>query len=209
MTTATRARLVDLAERIITIEKQLVTLREPLARYRSVVDAEEVARTEYQRRSAAHNAEIERYVADGCTSDRPSPPCGLLEAEHAYAAATSDAAAARRLTVQADQAIAETQRRLDLLRAERDAAHREAVIEAVETYIADTLAPAVEAKNRAEHRIWNIVDALNERGDFTLAQTVADMVHRCISTVSAPEPEPSRGAAFLGQLAADPCGAQL
>jgi hypothetical protein len=204
-----RRRLIELNGAIADAESQLTELRSPLSRYHDVIRAEETAKAEHERRAVAHSVEIEQWISNACGGDRPEPPCTLIAAERAYAAASIDAAAARRLIVATDHNVVALRHRLDGLRAEREQMVREALVAAVEKHLVDVLALAIDEKNRAEHVVWNLHDALVGRGELTLAQTIAEMVHRGKSGVAAPEPDPSRGAQFLAALMADPAGATL
>jgi hypothetical protein len=201
-TSPSRARLAEFNRRVERLEAELDMKRRPQQRLQLIISTEELARADYERHSLRHAADLEEWIATGCRGDRPEPSPELKASEREFGLAAENAKAASTVLSAANQDIAAKSQELDHLKAARNMAHTEALIEAIEQYRDGVLVPSIASNYAAKKTIRDLIDWFTSRGDRPMVNRINGVLDSV--TVPAPVSEPSKGREFVARLLIDP-----
>jgi hypothetical protein len=203
-----RAQLAELNAQLAAAVENLRRSQTPPARLHALInDLQHAEQTMISQRSQ-YDGEVGRWIANGCAGDRPTPSRELDDAERNLAQAAEDGRAARHMLPQAEAAVGEAAALVGQLTQRRDEAHRQVILQIVDECVEQRLVPALRAAQLVERQIWQIADALHQRGDAAAVARIREQIGSIKTAQLAPSASLAEGMAFIHGLLSDP-GAEL
>jgi small-conductance mechanosensitive channel len=203
--TGSRAELAKLNAQIDAAVARLDRCRQPVTRLRDLLQQCTGVELDLENKRQRHLTEIGEWLATGGAPDaRPAEPVELLATEQGLARLTRDVAAARLVLPDAEQIQATAAAHFNELKTRRGAVHRQVIMQAVDECISQRLEPALHAAQLVERQIWQVADALHQRGDAAAVARIREQVYSAKTAQLAPSTSLAEGVSFINGLLVDP-----
>jgi hypothetical protein len=210
--TGSRAELEVANRQLHDASVALARTRLPVSRLRDLLQECATVEVDLENKRQRHLMEIGSWLArDGSPASRPASPASrpaeppeLLLSEQRLARLTRDVAAARLALPDCEQIQSAAARAVGEATAHRDAAHRQAILQAVAEHVEQHLVPALRHAQQMERLAWQMHDLLAQRDDHVGAAEIRTRMHRTLTAQYAASASAADGRAFSDRLLVDP-----